>query len=58
LLNAHTIERGLNSSFENFENAFQYFSATESQYGLIITRNAKDLKKSRDLLEAYENNNK
>jgi len=41
-----TIEKGLNSSFKDFEDALQYFSATESECELIITRNGKDFKKS------------
>ncbi len=45
-LNEHTIEKGLNSSFKDFEDALQYFSATESDCELIITKNGKDFKKS------------
>ncbi|MFK7899637.1 MAG: type II toxin-antitoxin system VapC family toxin [Cyclobacteriaceae bacterium] len=45
-LDEHTIEKGLNSSFKDFEDALQYFSATESDCELIITRNGKDFKKS------------
>ena len=45
-LDAQIIEKGLNSSFKNFEDALQYFSATESGCELIITRNGKDFKKS------------
>ncbi|RXP45440.1 PIN domain-containing protein [Lutibacter sp. HS1-25] len=45
-LTEHTIEKGLNSSFKDFEDALQYFSATESDCELIITRNGKDFKKS------------
>ncbi len=45
-LDAHTIEKGLNSSIEDFEDALQYFSATESDCELIITRNGKDFKQS------------
>ena len=45
-LDAQTIEKGLNSSFKDFEDALQYFSATESGCELIITRNGKDFKKS------------
>ncbi|MEW4925701.1 PIN domain-containing protein [Algibacter sp. 2305UL17-15] len=44
-LNEHTIEKGLNSDFEDFEDALQYFSATASDCDLIITRNGKDFKK-------------
>lgn len=45
-LNEITIEKGLNSSFNDFEDALQYFSATESKCKIIITRNGKDFKKS------------
>jgi predicted nucleic acid-binding protein len=45
-LDEHTIEKGLNSSFEDFEDALQYFSATESECDIIITRNGKDFKRS------------
>jgi predicted nucleic acid-binding protein len=44
-LDEHTIEKGLNSSFEDFEDALQYFSATESECDVIITKNGKDFKK-------------
>ncbi|MBZ9652737.1 type II toxin-antitoxin system VapC family toxin [Psychroflexus montanilacus] len=45
-LDEQTIEKGLNSSIKDFEDALQYFSATESNCDLILTRNAKDFKKS------------
>jgi predicted nucleic acid-binding protein len=45
-LNEQTIEKGLNSSIKDFEDALQYFNATESNCDLILTRNAKDFKKS------------
>jgi len=45
-LDEHTIEKGLNSSIKDFEDALQYFSATESECEIIITRNGKDFKKS------------
>ena len=46
LLDAQTIEKGLNSSFHDFEDALQYISAIVSSCDLIITRNGKDFKKS------------
>lgn len=46
VLNEQTIEKGLNSSIKDFEDALQYFSATESECDIIITRNGKDFKKS------------
>lgn len=45
-LDQHTIEKGLNSSMRDFEDALQYFSATESRCEMIITRNGKDFAKS------------
>ena len=45
-LDEQTIEKGLNSPFADFEDALQYFSATESECDLILTRNGKDFKKS------------
>ncbi len=46
VLNEQTIEKGLNSSIKDFEDALQYFSATASESDIIITRNGKDFKKS------------
>ncbi len=45
-LDEHIIEKGLNADFKDFEDALQYFSATDSGCDVIITRNAKDFKKS------------
>ncbi|MCX2836802.1 PIN domain-containing protein [Salinimicrobium sp. MT39] len=45
-LDAHIIEKGLNSDFKDFEDTLQYFSATDSNCDIIITRNGKDFKKS------------
>lgn len=45
-LDEQTIEKGLNSSIQDFEDALQYFSATESNCEIIITRNGKDFRKS------------
>ncbi|MCR9229254.1 MAG: PIN domain-containing protein [Flavobacteriaceae bacterium] len=45
-LDEHIIEKGLNSDFKDFEDALQYFSAVDSDCDIIITRNAKDFKKS------------
>jgi predicted nucleic acid-binding protein len=39
-----TIEKGLNSSFKDFEDAVQYFTALQSNCSIIITRNGKDFK--------------
>lgn len=45
-LDEHIIEKGLNSDFNDFEDALQYFSAVDSDCDIIITRNGKDFKKS------------
>lgn len=45
-LDEHIIEKGLNSGFNDFEDALQYFSAVDSDCDIIITRNGKDFKKS------------
>ena len=45
-LDEQTIEKGINSSFKDFEDALQYFSATDSQCVIIVTRNGNDFKKS------------
>jgi predicted nucleic acid-binding protein len=45
-LDEHIIEKGLNSSFSDFEDGLQYFSAVDSECEIIITRNGKDFKKS------------
>lgn len=41
-----TIEKALNSKFNDFEDALQYFSAIESDCDILITRNAKDFRTS------------
>lgn len=40
------IEKGLNSNFNDFEDALQYFSAIGSDCDILITRNGKDFKNS------------
>lgn len=45
-LDEQTIEKGLNSSIRDFEDALQYFSATKSECSIIISRNGKDFKQS------------
>lgn len=46
VLDDRIIEKGLNSGFNDFEDALQYFSATASECEIILTRNGKDFKKS------------
>ena len=45
-LDEQTIEKGLNSSFKDFEDALQYFSATDSQCDILVTKIGNDRKKS------------
>ncbi len=45
-LNEQIIEKGLNSSFKDFEDSLQYYSALDSGCSILITRNAKDFKDS------------
>lgn len=45
-INERTIEKALNSSIKDFEDALQYFGAAESECEIIITRNGKDFKPS------------
>lgn len=45
-LDQHTVEKALNSSFKDFEDSLQYYSAIDSNCDIIITRNGKDFKKS------------
>lgn len=45
-LNEETIDKALNSSFKNFPDAAQYFTALQSNCSIIITRNGKDFKHS------------
>ncbi len=46
IVDEHIVEKALNSSFSDFEDALQYFSATASDCDIIITRNAKDFRQS------------
>lgn len=40
------VEKGLNSSFIDYEDSLQYYCAIDSNCDVIITRNAKDFKSS------------
>ena len=42
----NTVEKALNSSFPDFEDALQYFAALDSGCHIIVTRDAKDFKQS------------
>lgn len=49
------VEQSLNSEFNDFEDAIQYFTAVNNGITLIITRNKSDYKKSKiDVLTAEE----
>ena len=45
-VNEEIVEKGLNSSFKDFEDAVQYFTALQANCSIIITRNGKDFKNS------------
>ena len=45
-VNEETIDKALNSSFKDFEDAVQYFTAIQSNCSIILTRNGKDFKHS------------
>ena len=45
-VNEETIDKALNSSFKDFEDAVQYFTALQSNCSIILTRNGKDFKHS------------
>jgi predicted nucleic acid-binding protein len=45
-LNNGVVEKALNSDFEDFEDALQYFCALQSNCEVILTRNGKDFKLS------------
>ena len=40
------VEKALNSDFEDFEDALQYFCALQLECDVLLTRNAKDFKNS------------
>jgi predicted nucleic acid-binding protein len=44
-LNEEVLDKGLASSFKDFEDALQYHSALQSNCEIIISRNTKDFKK-------------
>jgi predicted nucleic acid-binding protein len=54
-INEKVIELSLNSDFNDFEDAIQYFTAVNNGITLIITRNKTDYKRSKiDVLTAEE----
>ncbi|PJA09246.1 MAG: PIN domain nuclease [Flavobacteriales bacterium CG_4_10_14_0_2_um_filter_32_8] len=46
-LDEQIVEKGLNSSFSDFEDALQYFSALKAKCTTLLTRNGKDFKTSK-----------
>lgn len=44
-VNQQIIDKSLNSNFQDFEDAVQYYSAIQSACSVLITRNGKDFKK-------------
>jgi len=46
-LNEKILDLSLNSDFEDFEDAIQYYSAINNEASVIVTRNIKDFKKSK-----------
>lgn len=44
------VEKALHSSFKDFEDLLQYFSAIAADCAIIITRNVKDFKESKILV--------
>lgn len=40
------IEKGLNSTFSDFEDSLQYFCALKTECDVLLTRNQKDFKES------------
>ena len=45
-LNKKIIDLALNSEFSDFEDAIQYFCATENDIEILLTRNLRDYKKA------------
>ncbi len=45
-LNEKVIDLALNSEFSDFEDAIQYFCATENDIEILLTRNLRDYKKA------------
>ena len=48
------IDQALNSSFNDFEDAVQYYTALNSGISVILTRNVKDYKASNILVQSPE----
>jgi len=54
-VNEETIEKALSSSFKDFQDAVQYFTAIQANCSIIITRNGKDFKHSTIPIMTAEN---
>ncbi len=46
VMNDETVEKAINSSFKDFEDSMQYYSAVAEHCDVIITRNEKDFKEA------------
>lgn len=55
IIDDNVIEKAVNSNFNDFEDAIQYFSAIESRCDVIITRNEKDFKNAMIPVMSAEN---
>ena len=53
-INSRVIEQALNSEFTDFEDAIQYFTATNNRIKVIITRNKADYKKGKITISTAE----
>jgi predicted nucleic acid-binding protein len=53
-LNEKVIDLALNSEFNDFEDAIQYFTAVNNGIGILLTRNKADYKKSKITVSTAE----
>ena len=53
-VNEKTVDLALNSSFSDFEDGLQYFTARENNIQILITRNIKDYKGKEILIQTPE----
>lgn len=63
VMNEETVEKAIHSSFKDFEDAMQYYSAIAENCEVIITRNEKDFKNAlipvidaEGFLQSFKNN--
>ena len=53
-VNEKTVDLALNSSFSDFEDGLQYFTARENNIQILITRNIKDYKGKEIIIQTPE----